>query len=64
VMQTIAFLFRMGPLWFGLAFLAPLIATLLTRGGITPPFGLSAIMTGLVLGGGVGAIATYRRSWL
>jgi Sec-independent protein secretion pathway component TatC len=63
-MQTIAFLFRMGPLWFGLAFLAPLIATLLTRGGITPPFGLSTIAVGIVLGGALGATATYRRSWL
>jgi hypothetical protein len=53
-----------GPLFFGVSFIAPLIATLLTRSGFEPPFGLSPIWLGIVLGSVWGLYAKFRGSWV
>jgi len=53
-----------GPLLFGVGFLAPLIATLISRGGVASPFGLSAIQAGIVIGAGWGLYAKVRGSWI
>ena len=53
-----------GPLLFGLGFIAPLIATLMTRNGFEPSFGLSPIWLGVALGGAWGLYAKFRGSWI
>ena len=53
-----------GPLFFGLGFIAPLTATLLTRTGIGTSFGFSSIWLGLALGAVWGLYAKFRGSWL
>jgi hypothetical protein len=53
-----------GPLFFGLGFIAPLIATLMTRSGLEPSFGLSPIWLGVALGGAWGLYAKFRGSWI
>jgi hypothetical protein len=63
-MALLSLLFRFGPLWFGLAFLAPLIATAITRWSIAVPLAASPLVVGFLLGGVLGGIATWRRSWL
>ena len=53
-----------GPLFFGLGFFAPLIATLITRSGLEPSFGLPPIWLGVALGGAWGLYAKFRGSWI
>jgi len=53
-----------GPLFFGLGFIAPLIATLMTRSGLELSFGLSPIWFGVALGGAWGLYAKFRGSWI
>ena len=53
-----------GPLFFGLGFIAPLIAALVTRSGLEPSLGLPAIWLGLALGGAWGLYAKFRGSWI
>jgi hypothetical protein len=48
--SVIKALFVIGPLFFGLAFLAPLTAQLIERFGWAAPFGLSSLQFGLALG--------------
>lgn len=52
------------PLIFGLGFLAPLTAQIIERAGWVPPFGVSALVCGLLVGGGLGALANVRGRWL
>lgn len=63
-MQIVGMLFRFGPLWFGLGFLAPVLAALIVAVGVTPPLGLAPITCGLITGAALGLIATIRRTWL
>lgn len=63
-MKLIAFLFRFGPLLFGLGFLAPVIAATLDAFRLTDVFGFAPLTFGLIIGGVLGAIATVRKSWL
>jgi|GWRWMinimDraft_5_1066013.scaffolds.fasta_scaffold320315_2 hypothetical protein len=63
-MPLIGILFRLGPLWFGIGFLAPVLATLILALQATPPFGLSPIGSGLIVGGVLGLTATFRGTWL
>lgn len=63
-MQLIGFLFRFGPLWFGIGFLAPVLSALIQALHITPPLGLSPMSCGLIVGAVLGLIATFRRTWL
>lgn len=63
-MQAVAFAFSLGPILFGIGFLAPVIAALMSAAGIAPPFGLSALQFGLCLGSLLGIAARQRRTWL
>lgn len=60
-MKLISFLFS--PIVFGLGFLAPLIAQMLTASelGIA---GMDNIYIGLIIGGLLGLIAQLRGSWV
>lgn len=63
-MQIVGMLFRLGPLWFGLGFLAPVLAALIVAVDVVPPLGLAPITCGLIAGAALGLIATIRRTWL
>jgi hypothetical protein len=63
-MSAIKALFFIGPLLFGLAFLAPLTAQAMDRLGLSAPMGLTALQFGLILGGVLGLIATIRGRWV
>jgi len=62
--KAIRTLFYFGPLLFAFGFLAPLIAQTITVMGWTPPFGLTPLHTGLIIGGALGLIAQFRGKWL
>jgi hypothetical protein len=49
-----------GPLFLGLAFIAPLTTTLLTRTGPGTSFGFSPVWTGLAFGAAWGLYAKFR----
>jgi hypothetical protein len=51
-----------GPLFFGVGFIAPLMATLMTRSGLE--LSLSPIWPGVALGGAWGLYARFRGSWI
>ncbi|TFU03219.1 hypothetical protein EUV02_08470 [Polymorphobacter arshaanensis] len=63
-MAIIRLLLTLQPLLFGLGFLAPLAVQIITRTGLTPPFGLTPMLAGLLVGGTLGAIANLRGSWI
>ncbi len=56
--------FALGPLLFGLGFLAPLTAQIIERAGWVPPFEASPLAVGLALGGLWGLYAQIKGSWL
>lgn len=56
--------FAIGPLIFGLAFLAPLFAQSMEALAISAPAGVSWLSVGLLLGGTLGGLATLRGRWL
>lgn len=64
MVQIIKSIFYLGPLIFGIGFLAPLTSQIIQAVGWTPPFGLSPLMTGLLVGGTLGLIAQYRGRWI
>ena len=53
-----------GPILFGAAFLAPLIAQSLEAASLPVPFGLEPIHFGLALGLPLGVVAAIRGRWL
>lgn len=63
-MRVIAFGFSLGPILFGIGFLAPAIAALLGIAKIGAPLGLTPIQFGLGLGAVLGLVARQRRTWL
>ncbi len=63
-MQLIGILFRFGPIFFGVGFLAPMIAATISHFGVQPPLGLTPIAAGLIIGVGLGGMAMWRRSWI
>ena len=63
-MRVIAFGFSLGPILFGIGFLAPVIAALLSAANIGAPVGLTPIQFGLGLGAILGLVARQRRTWL
>lgn len=63
-MPVIRLLLTLQPLLFGLGFLAPLAAQIIGRAGLMPPFGLTPMVAGLVIGGTLGSVANLRGSWI
>ena len=63
-MRAIVPIMRFGPVFFGLGFLAPVIAAALLRLGMAAPFGLSPLTLGLIVGGMLGSLAMVRRRWI
>ena len=63
-MRLIAFGFSLGPILFGIGFLAPLIAALFNLAGLSAPLGLTPIQIGLGLGFLMGLVARQRKTWL
>lgn len=57
-------IFRFGPFLFGVGFLAPLFGQILSLSGMSLPFGMSPLLAGLVVGGGLGLVAQLRGSWI
>jgi hypothetical protein len=53
-----------GPVFFGVGFVAPLIAQSLDAASWTAPAGLSNIAFGLVVGAALGTIAKLRGRWI
>ena len=64
LVKLIELIFKFGPLVFGLGFLVPLIHALIVRLNIALPFGASAWLVALALGGGLGLMAQVRGSWI
>ena len=62
--QALRTLFFVLPFLFGIGFIAPLTAELMTVLHMDAPFGLSRIGFGLLFGGAWGLYATWRGSWL
>jgi hypothetical protein len=63
-MALVRGLFAIGPLLFGLCFLAPLVAQSLEALQWTPPLGMSNLALGLAVGGTLGLVATVRGRWV
>ena len=53
-----------GPVLFGLAFLAPLIAQSMDAASVAAPLGLTTLQFGLAIGLVMGSIAKFRGSWI
>ena len=64
MVQIIKSIFYLGPLIFGIGFLAPLVLQTIQAIGWMPPFGLTPLVTGLIVGGTLGLIAQYRGRWI
>lgn len=52
------------PLIFGIGFIGPVSTALIQSTGWSPPWGLSPILCGFVLGGTWGLYAQWRGSWI
>lgn len=57
-------LFPWGPLFFGIGFIAPLIAQSLDASSLSLPIGLSNLQFGLAVGASWGLLTKYRGSWI
>lgn len=64
LLRLVGFAFGLGPIFFGIGFLAPLIAAILQHFGVPALLGLSFIQCGLIAGILLGLIARQRRTWL
>lgn len=64
LLNTLKWLFAIGPILFGIGFMAPVLAELMTVAGITQPFGIAPIAVGLAIGLGWGTYALVRGSWI
>lgn len=62
--KALGLLFEYMPVVFGLGFVAPLIAQVLLRVGAPAPFGVPALVVGLVVGPAWGLYAKVRGRWL
>lgn len=62
--QAVAKLFAVMPFLFGIGFIAPLVAQLMSYWSIEGPLGMSRIAFGLLVGGAWGLYATIRGRWL
>ncbi len=57
-------IFAIGPLIFGIGFLAPLIAQSMDALALSAPFGAANLAFGLAVGAVLGALATVRGRWV
>ena len=64
MITVIKTMFYLGPMIFGLGLLAPLSAQIISAAGWTLPFGLTPLIAGLMIGGGLGLIAQIRGTWV
>ncbi|MEM7767305.1 MAG: hypothetical protein AAF253_07430 [Pseudomonadota bacterium] len=62
--RAIKALFHVGPILFGLGFVAPLTAQTLAALAIDAPFGLPHLTFGILVGLGLGLIAQIRGRWI
>lgn len=62
--NAIKLVFRFGPIIFAFGFLAPLAAQIIHASGRAPPFGLSPLAAGLIIGGTLGIVAQIRGRWV
>jgi len=53
-----------GPVFFGVGFIAPLIAQTMDALSVPGPFGLGTLPFGLALGVGAGLVAKLRGGWI
>lgn len=63
-LNVLKFLFSIGPLLFGIGFLAPVLAELMVAAGLHQPLGLEPIMLGGLLGLSWGSYALIKGSWV
>lgn len=63
-MHFLKFIFSIGPLIFGIGFLAPLISQSFQALGWSAPWGFSTLTFGLLVGAALGALATVRGRWV
>mgnify|MGYP003334398165 CR=1 FL=1 len=63
-MDMIRILFALGPLWFGIGFIAPLIDQTLRVLDLSPPMAMPTLAFALIVGALLGSIATWRGRWL
>ncbi len=63
-MRLIAAAFSLGPILFGIGFLAPLMLASLEALGVSVPFGLNPLYVCLSLGAALGVVARQRKTWL
>ena len=63
-MSFVKSLFIFGPFFFGIAFLAPLVAQVMLKLELQAPFALSPLLFGLIIGAILGLVATYRGKWI
>jgi len=64
VMEILGKLNEWGPVFFGLAFLAPLISQSMQAAEIGAPFGLTTLQFGLAGGLTLGLVAKLRGAWV
>ena len=57
-------IFAWGPVWFGIGFVAPVVAQSLEATSVAAPLGLTAIQFGLAVGLGLGLVAKRRGRWV
>jgi len=62
--KAIRTLFYFGPLLFAFGFIAPLVAQSVTALGLTPPFALTPLHSGLIIAALLGLAAQVRGRWL
>ena len=53
-----------GPILFGVAFLAPLVAQSLEATALRAPFGMEPLHFGLAVGLSLGIVAAFRGRWV
>ena len=64
MLKLVGLVLHYKPLIFGIGFLAPLIAQMIERAGLTVPYGIAPLAAGLVIGGLWGAHAQFRGRWI
>ena len=62
--KLIELIFHFGPLLFGVGFIAPLVAQMVSRSGWVLPLGVSPLVAGLIIGCAWGAVAQVRGRWV